>query len=272
MTACRQFRAPERPVLADADAAATPLLTGDGKQDRTQDRKEAKALHREIAGLQEKLYAERDRKVLLVLQGVDCSGKDGTVHRLFHKINPMGLRPVRFDVPTAAETARDFLWRVHMAVPRKGEIAVFNRSHYEDVLHPVVYGTIDADETARRLAQIRDFERMLAESGTVLLKVFLHISKDEQRQRLQDRVDDPDKHWKFDPEDLKHRKKWQQYHAAYEQAIGATDAPHAPWYIVPADSKPHRDLAVASLLAETLRGMALAFPPGDAQLASLHIK
>lgn len=181
MKACKLFRAGDRPVLLDEGAAATPLCSGDERADR----RFGKALHKEIAVLQEMLYAERERKVLLVLQGVDCAGKDGTVHRLFRKINPMGLRPVRFDVPTAAETARDFLWRVHVAVPRKGEIAVFNRSHYEDVLHPVVYGRIDGAETGRRHAQIRDFERMLAESGTTIIKVFLHISKEEQRRRLQ---------------------------------------------------------------------------------------
>jgi PPK2 family polyphosphate:nucleotide phosphotransferase len=268
MKACKLFRAGDRPVLLDEDAAPTPLCSGDERADRHF----GKALHKEIAVLQEMLYAERERKVLLVLQGVDCAGKDGTVHRLFRKINPMGLRPVRFDVPTAAETARDFLWRVHMAVPRKGEIAVFNRSHYEDVLHPVVYGHIDGAETGRRYAQIRDFERMLAESGTTIVKVFLHISKEEQRRRLQARLDDPDKHWKFDPEDLKHRERWDDYHAAYEKAIAETDATHAPWYIVPADSKPHRDLAVASLLAETMRGMNLAFPAGDPKLAKIRVK
>lgn len=272
MKACKLFRVGEQPVLSDEDAARTPLCSGDGHAETREDRHLAKSLHKEIAALQEKLYAERERKVLLVLQGVDCAGKDGTVHRLFRKINPMGLRPVRFDVPTSAETARDFLWRVHLQVPRKGEIAVFNRSHYEDLLHPVVYGQVDNVEIGRRYAQVRDFERMLAESGTTIVKVFLHISKDEQRQRLQARIDNPDKHWKFDPEDLKHRKKWSAYATAYEKAIAETDAPHAPWYIVPADSKPHRDLAVAMLLAETLRGMNLAYPPGDPELAKLKVK
>ncbi|MBB3223930.1 PPK2 family polyphosphate kinase [Pseudoduganella umbonata] len=268
MKACKLFRVVDRPELADKDAALTPLCSGDEHADR----QFGKGLHREIAVLQEMLYAEHRRKVLLVLQGVDCAGKDGTVHRLFRKINPMGLRPVRFDVPTAAETARDFLWRVHLQVPRQGEIAVFNRSHYEDVLHPVVHDLIDGRETDRRYAQIRDFERMLAESGTTIVKVFLHISKDEQRRRLQDRIDDVEKHWKFDPDDLKNRRKWSAYQAAYERAIAETDAPHAPWYIVPADSKPHRDIAVAALLAETMRGMNLAYPPGDPKLAKLRVK
>lgn len=262
------FRVKPKMLLAAADAAATPLCTGDAKQDR----RHLKSLHKEMAQLQEMLYAERDRKVLLVLQGTDCSGKDGTVHRLFRKINPMGLRAVRFDVPTAADVARDFLWRVHLQVPRTGEIAVFNRSHYEDVLHPFVHGTLDHDGIALRYRQIRDFERLLAESGTVILKVFLHISKDEQRRRLQDRIDDPDKHWKFDAADLAQRELWDAYQQANEKAILATDADHAPWYIVPADSKPQRDIAVATLLVETLRGMQLEFPPGDPKLAKVKVR
>ncbi len=268
MKAIDLFRVKPKLVLADTDAAAVPLCTGDAKQDK----RHLKALHKEMAQLQERLYAERDRKVLLVLQGTDCSGKDGTVHRLFHKINPMGLRAVRFDVPTAADVARDFLWRVHVQVPRTGEIAVFNRSHYEDVLHPVVHDTLDKAGIRKRYQQIRDFERMLAESGTVILKVFLHISKDEQRRRLQDRIDDPDKHWKFDPADLAQREHWDAYQQAYDKAIAETDAPHAPWYIVPADSKPQRDIAVATLLVETLRTMQLEFPPGDPKLARLKVR
>lgn len=269
MKASKRFRSPAQPHLKDADAAATPLCAAN---DPKHDKAEAKRLHKRIATLQEKLYAERDRKVLVVLQGVDCAGKDGTVHQLFRKINPMGLRPVRFDVPTSIETARDFLWRVHRQVPRKGEIAVFNRSHYEDVLHPLVYGQLDGAALAQRYAQIRDFERMLAETGTVILKIFLHISNEEQRKRLQERIDDPEKHWKFDPEDLKHRERWDDYRHAYERAIAETDAPQAPWYIVPADSKPHRDLAVATLLVEALEAMELKWPAGDAKLAKLKVR
>lgn len=271
MKASKRFRTPAHPGLNDVAAGATPLCAP-GPDGPKHDKAEAKRLHKAIAALQEKLYAEHDRKVLLVLQGVDCAGKDGTVHQLFRKINPMGLRPVRFDVPTAIDTARDYLWRVHFQVPRRGEIAVFNRSHYEDVLHPLVYGTLDEAALEQRYGQIRDFERMLAETGTVLVKVFLHISKDEQRRRLQARIDDPTRHWKFDPADLKHRERWKDYHRAYERAIAATDAPHAPWYIVPADSKPHRDLAVASLLVEALESMDLQWPPGDPELAGLRVR
>ena len=273
MKASKRFRTPAQPRFKDADAAATPLCADDHDgQGAKHDKAEAKRLHNTIAELQEKLYAERNRKVLIVLQGVDCSGKDGTVHQLFRKINPMGLDAVRFDVPNAEDLAHDYLWRVHRHVPPNGQIAVFNRSHYEDVLHPFVYGQLDPAALSQRYAQIRDFERMLAETGTTILKIFLHISKDEQRARLQARIDNPEKHWKFDPADLKHRERWDDFHRAYEKAIAETDTPHAPWYIVPADSKPHRDLAVATLLVEALQDMDLRWPPGDAKLAKLRVR
>ena len=273
MKASKRFRTPAKLELKDADAAATPLCAADHDgHGAKHDKATAKQLHRRIAVLQEMLYAERDRKVLVVLQGVDCAGKDGTVHQLFRKINPMGLDAARFDVPTSNEIAHDYLWRVHQQVPRSGQIAVFNRSHYEDVLHPFVYGQLDPAALEQRYAQIRDFERMLAETGTVILKIFLHISKDEQRARLQARLDDPEKHWKFDPADLKHRERWDDFHRAYEKAIAETDTPHAPWYIVPADAKPHRDLAVATLLVEALEDMDLRWPSGDPALKKLKVR
>jgi PPK2 family polyphosphate:nucleotide phosphotransferase len=226
----------------------------------------------EISDQQEMLYAERKRKLLIVLQGMDTSGKDGTVRSLFRKVNPMGLRAVAFRAPTEIEVAHDFLWRIHREVPKAGEIAVFNRSHYEDVLIPRVFGTINAAECKRRLAQIRDFEKTLAESGTTIVKLFLHISEDEQRERLQERVDDPKKHWKFDPEDLKHREHWKAFRKAYAEAIKATDSGHAPWYVVPADSKRYRDQVVARLVLETLHGMDLDWPPPDKRLLRLKIR
>jgi polyphosphate kinase 2 (PPK2 family) len=161
---------------------------------------------------------------------------------------------------------------VHHAVPGKGEIAIFNRSHYEDVLITRVMGLTDAKECQRRYAHIRDFERLLAETGTVIIKVFLHISKDEQRERLQARLDDPAKQWKFDPADIEQRKKWSAFQRAYEDAMLATDAGHAPWYVVPADSKPQRDLAIASILLATLEGLKLRWPKPDPALADIKIK
>jgi PPK2 family polyphosphate:nucleotide phosphotransferase len=225
-----------------------------------------------LAVQQEMLYAARQQKVLLVLQGMDTSGKDGSVRALFSGISPMGLRAVRFEAPSAEELAHDYLWRVHRHVPAKGEIAIFNRSHYEDVLVTLVQGMIDTEEAERRYAQIRDFERMLAETGTVIVKVFLHISMDEQRKRLQERIDDPEKHWKFDEHDLAQRKRWDDYVSAYERAIDATDADHAPWYVIPADSKTHRNLILATLLLETMESLQLSFPPPKPELSKLKIE
>lgn len=236
------------------------------------DLKRIAALIDRIRALQDKLYAQHQQKVLLILQGMDTSGKDGTIRAMFNGISPMGIRTAAFKAPTDNELAHDYLWRVHQQVPVKGEIAIFNRSHYEDVLITKVQGMIDGDECQRRYAQIRDFERMLAETGTVIVKVFLHISKEEQRERLQERLDDPDKQWKFNPADVEQRKKWNAYQRAYEQAIRETNAPHAPWYVVPANSKTHRNLVVASLLLETLEGMDLAYPAPHPDLSSFTVE
>ena len=182
----------------------------------------------------------------------------------------MGLQATGFVAPTDKEQAHDFLWRVHARVPGKGEIGIFNRSHYEDVLVPRVLGELDGKECKRRYAQIRDFERMLAETGTTIIKVFLHISKDEQKKRLQARLDDPEKHWKFDPADLAVRAQWDAYQRAYAGRDHATDADHAPWYIVPADSKTHRNLIIAHLMLETMQGMKLAWPAPKADLSKVR--
>jgi PPK2 family polyphosphate:nucleotide phosphotransferase len=274
----QRFRAPKKLKLRDKDAddaafssrAANPDL-GKSKA-KALDLKRTAALIDRIAALQDKLYAQRKQKVLLVLQATDTGGKDGTVRALFNGISPMGLRAVAFKSPTDNELAHDYLWRVHEHVPASGEIVIFNRSHYEDVLITRVQGWIDDEECQRRYTQIRDFERMLAETGTVIIKVFLHISKEEQRERLQERLDDPDKQWKFNPEDIKQREKWDDYQRAYEKAIRETDAPHAPWYVVPANSKTHRNLVIASLLLETLEGMELSYPPPHPDLSSFTVE
>lgn len=271
-----RFRAPKKLELRDKDAGDTPLRDdkkGKLKNGELKERERVLTaeLTGEIAKLQEKLYAAREQKLLLVLQGMDTSGKDGTVRSLFAQINPMGLHATGFVAPTDKEKAHDFLWRVHARVPGKGEIGIFNRSHYEDVLVPRVLGTLDDKDCERRYAQIRDFERMLAETGTTVMKVFLHISKDEQRERLQARVDDPEKHWKFDPSDLVARGKWDDYQRAYADAINATDCDHAPWYIVPADSKTHRNLIIAHLMLETMQGVKLEWPAPKADMSKVVI-
>ncbi|ATQ73448.1 polyphosphate kinase [Massilia violaceinigra] len=278
MKARTRFRAPADLKLREEDAGATPLRENGGKHPKSKDQIKAHeraltaALTAKIALHQQMLFSQRQQKVLLVLQGMDTSGKDGTVRALFSSINPMGLNATQFKAPSLHEAAHDFLWRIHPHVPGAGEIAIFNRSHYEDVLVTRVHKLIDEKECKRRYAHIADFERMLAETGTVIVKVFLHISKDEQRARLQARLDDPEKQWKFDVNDIAQRKRWDEYHDAYERAIGATDADHAPWYIIPANSKTHRNLLIANLLLEVMEDLNLAFPKPDARLSKLKIE
>lgn len=276
MKARERFRMQLPVKLRDGDAGDTPLRDADSKYSKDEikhrERAQTDDLTARLADLQQMLFATRKAKVLLVLQGMDTAGKDGTLRALFSRINPMGLRGVQFKAPSLDEQAHDFLWRVHRQVPAAGEITIFNRSHYEDVLVPRVQGLIDDKECKRRYGHIRDFERMLSETGTVVIKVFLHISKDEQRERLQARLDDPDKQWKFDPNDVVQRKLWDEYQRAYEAAMEATDADHAPWYVIPADSKTHRNLLVASLLLEIMEGLKLSFPEPDPKLSKLKVE
>jgi PPK2 family polyphosphate:nucleotide phosphotransferase len=225
--------------------------------------KENLAQQQRIGDLQELLYAGARHRLLVVLQGMDTSGKDGTVRNVMSQVSPQGLRVVSFKKPTEAELARDFLWRVHMQVPAAGEIVVFNRSHYEDVLVVRVHSLVDKSVWRKRYDQINDFERMLTETGTTVLKFFLHISKEEQRERLQARLDDPTKRWKFQHGDLAERKKWDDYMAAYEEALSRTSTSHAPWHVVPADRKWVRDHIVGTFIEEKLRSLAMQYPTPD---------
>ena len=254
--------------LSTLDPAAKPFSTGskDGDRDRLAE------VGNKLDVLQERLHAQRHQRVLLVLQGMDTSGKDGTIRGVFHEVDPLGLRIVPFRAPTPIESARDFLWRVHLQVPAAGELAIFNRSHYEDVLVPRVLGQIGAAECERRYRQIRDFEALLAENGTSIIKCMLHISKDEQRSRIQARIDDPTKHWKFDVSDLEARKHWDAYQASYHDALAATSTEYAPWYVIPANSKSHRNLMVAELLLRLMESLKLEFPPAKAELKGLKIE
>ncbi|MDR5778166.1 polyphosphate kinase 2 family protein [Caballeronia sp. LZ065] len=254
--------------LSAVDPAAKPFSLGSKEADRER----LAAIGTQLDDLQEKLHAQRRQRVLLVLQGMDTSGKDGTVRAVFHDVDPLGLRIVPFRAPSEREAAHDFLWRVHAQAPMAGEFAVFNRSHYEDVLVPRVLKTIDADECERRYRHMRGFEALLADSGTTIVKCFLHISKDEQRERLQARIDDPTKHWKFDVSDLEARKQWDAYQDAYAAALGATSTDEAPWYIIPADSKTHRNLMVAELLLRTMQGMKLEFPAAKESLKGVKVE
>lgn len=211
---------------------------------------------------QERLFASAEKAFLIVLQGMDTSGKDGLIEHVVTAFNPQGCRVSSFKVPTQEEKAHDFLWRVHKETPPKGFIGVFNRSHYEDVLITRVHKAIDSKTAERRFRQINDFERLLAQNGTVILKFFLHISKDEQRKRLQARADNPKKQWKFNINDVHERKHWSDYQKAFRDLIRETSTKHAPWVVVPANHKWYRDYVAAKIIASTLEDMKLRYPPG----------
>jgi PPK2 family polyphosphate:nucleotide phosphotransferase len=253
--------------LARVDPGAKPF-SGD---DKHADKARVAALAERIDALQDLLYADRRYKVLVVLQGTDTSGKDGTIRGVFGRTSALGVQTSAWKAPTEEERAHDFLWRLHRRTPGAGEIAIWNRSHYEDVLVPVVRGWIDAAETEKRFGHIRDFERLLADSGTVVLKFLLHISKDEQRERLQARLDEPDKTWKFNAGDLEDRRRWDDFQHAYGAAIAATGTPWAPWIVVPADSKTHRNLMVAMAVVQALESLKLRYPPPPPELAGLRV-
>ncbi len=225
----------------------------------------------ELESLQELLFAERKHKVLVVLQAMDTGGKDGVISSVFDGVNPLGVRVASFGKPTLPELERDYLWRVHQQVPAKGEMVIFNRSHYEDVLVVRVNNLVPKSQWSLRYRHICDFERMLAETGTTILKFYLHISADEQKERLQARLDDPKKHWKFRKADLDTRKQWDAYMDAFETAISETSAEHAPWYIVPANKKWYRDWVISNVLVDTLKGLKMTYPQPEGDLSGIKV-
>jgi PPK2 family polyphosphate:nucleotide phosphotransferase len=272
--------APEHPEASEAAPSASKGFSlarfdpGDrsfSSGDKARDKATVAALAAELDGLQELFYADRRYKLLVILQGTDTSGKDGTIRGVFGQMSALGVQTVGWKAPSEEDRAHDYLWRIHRRVPGLGEIVIFNRSQYEDVLVPVVNGWITPAETRQRYAQINAFERLLVETGTAVLKFLLLISKDEQRQRLQERLDDPTKHWKFAAGDLEVRKRWDDYQKAYQAALAATGTPWAPWTIVPADSKTHRNLMVASVVKQALVDLKLRYPPGDPALSRMRI-
>ena len=253
--------------LAKLDSAAKPYSSGN----KARDKAALAALASELDTLQNLFFADKRYKLLVVLQGTDTSGKDGTLRDVFNRMSPLGVHTVGWKAPTEDERAHDYLWRIHQKMPGAGEIMIFNRSHYEDVLVPPVNGWITAEQTAQRFAQINAFERMLTDTGTMVLKFMLHISFEEQRQRLQERIDDPEKHWKFSLGDLEVRKQWKQYQKAYEDLLCATSTTWAPWTVVPADSKTHRSLMIATVLLQRLVQLDLRYPPRNPELKGLKI-
>ena len=222
--------------------------------------------------LQELLYAQGRHRVLVVLQAMDTGGKDGVIRHVFRSVNPQGVKVASFKAPSSRELAHDYLWRIHRETPARGEIRIFNRSHYEDVLVVRVRNLVPPEVWERRYDHIRDFERMLADEGTIILKFFLHISKDEQARRLQARLDDPEKHWKFSAADLEERKLWDDYQEAFQVALTRTSTPWAPWYAIPANSKWYRNLVVARVLVETLERLEMRFPESSLDLQGVRVE
>lgn len=213
-----------------------------------------------LEDLQDRLYAAQSHAVLIVLQGMDTAGKDGTIKHIFSGVNPQGCDVSSFKVPTPIEAKHDFLWRCHMQVPARGMIGIFNRSHYEDVLSPWVHGTLSDKLFRRRLQNINEWEQTLIDSGVVILKFFLHISHAEQTKRLQERIDMPNKRWKLSPADFEERPFWPKYQEAYEQILRHTSLKHAPWFVIPADHKWYRNLAISKVLVDALSGLKLEYP------------
>jgi PPK2 family polyphosphate:nucleotide phosphotransferase len=245
--------------LSSIDTASTEGAPGDKKETQAT----FEQLHEQLLDLHERLWAERRQSLLLVLQGMDAGGKDGTVKHLFRGLNPVGARVVSFRVPTEEELAHDFLWRVHKHTPARGEVVLFNRSHYEDVLVVRVHSFVPEDVWRPRYGLINDFEANLAAAGTKVVKVFLHISPEEQAERFRARLDDPTKRWKFRKGDLDERALWDDYVAAYTEALQRTSTETAPWYVVPADRKWYRNWAIGQIVLETLETLNPKYPPGE---------
>jgi PPK2 family polyphosphate:nucleotide phosphotransferase len=225
-----------------------------------------------LSVLQYLLYAEGKKAVLVVLQGIDAGGKDGTIRQVMSGLNPQGVTVTSFKAPAGEEKEHDYLWRVHKAMPRYGQIGIFNRSHYEDVLIVRVHNLVPKDVWSKRYDQINHFEEMLSESGITILKFFLYISKDEQKERFEERLSDPAKNWKFNPGDIEERKHWNDYMEAFEAALERTSKPHAPWFVVPANRKWYRNLAVSEILKETLEKLDMQYPKPLADLAKIRFE
>lgn len=242
-----------------------------GIENKAQAKKEFKKIRKRIRKLQERLFAEKGQSLLIILQATDTGGKDGTIKHVFRGVNPQGCQVRSFKEPTDLELAHDFLWRYHMQTPADGYITIFNRSQYEDVLVVRVKNLVDDETWKKRYEQINNFEKMLSENGTRILKLFLHISRDEQKERLQARLDNPDKNWKFSRADLADRKLWDEYQTAYQAAIARCSTDVAPWYVVPANHKWFRNLLVANLVEATLENMNPQFPPAEPGISEIMI-
>lgn len=254
--------------LGKIDSSEKFLFQGGGKDDFEP---QFNQLQDQLQLLQKRLYAQNKHRILVVMQAMDTGGKDGCIKHVFSRIDPQGIHVRSFKKPNEEELARDFLWRVHSKVPRNGELVIFNRSHYEDIIAVRVKKLFPDEVWKRRQQHVIDFERMLAEEGTTIVKIFLHISKDEQKARLQARLDNPSKHWKINPDDLVDRARWNEFMRAYEDVITKTSTETAPWYVVPADRKWYRNLCVARIMLDTLQKLNMEFPPITWDPATIQI-
>ena len=252
--------------LSDYDPNDSSLFDGSKKEGKL----ELLKINKSLEALQELLYAQGRHKLLIVLQGMDTSGKDGVIRHVFDGVNPQGVRVASFKVPTAQELAHDYLWRIHQHTPGKGEIVIFNRSHYEDVLVVRVHNLVPKDVWHKRYEHICQFEKVLADEGTTILKFYLHIGLAEQAERFLERVEKPEKNWKFNPGDLEEREHWQAYTEAYEDVLNKTSTSYAPWYIIPANKKWYRNLVIANILVDTLKSLKMQFPASIEDMETYH--
>jgi PPK2 family polyphosphate:nucleotide phosphotransferase len=259
----------EKLNLRKVDSGEKTLFNGDGKEEFEP---QFDALQEQLQQLQKRLYAQNKHRILVVMQAMDTGGKDGCIKHVFSHIDPQGIHVRSFKKPSEQELARDFLWRVHSRVPRDGELVIFNRSHYEDIIAVRVKKIFPDAVWKRRQHHVINFERMLAEEGTTIVKIFLHISKEEQKTRLQARLDNPSKHWKINPDDLVDRARWDDFMNAYEEVISKTSTEVAPWYVVPANRKWYRNLCVARIMLDTLRKLDMEFPPINWDPATIRIE
>ncbi len=253
------------PIHPTADASLFPVSKKEGAA-------LLEDLEKRIDELQTRLYAEGKRRLLVVFQSMDTGGKDGAIRNVFDKMDPQGLRVASFKRPSGAELTRDYLWRVHREVPGDGEVVVFNRSHYEDIVTARVRQIVPEAVWRKRYRHVVEFERLLVDEGTTVLKFFLHISREEQRERLQARLNDPRKNWKFHPSDLEDRALWPKFMEAYGEVFAETSTAHAPWYVIPADRKWYRDLVAADIVAKALDGLGMEYPPVSSGPAPARIE
>ncbi|MFN8444946.1 MAG: polyphosphate kinase 2 family protein [Caldilineaceae bacterium] len=258
----------EKVNLESFDASESKAFKGDKEEGLA----ELAKLNERLEELQELLYAENKHKVLIVFQAMDAGGKDGTIRSVFEGVNPQGVKVAAFKVPTPDELAHDYLWRIHKQTPGKGEIVIFNRSHYEDVLVVRVHNIVPETVWHKRYDHIRNFEQLLADEGTTILKFYLHIDLDEQKQRLQERLDDAKKRWKFNIGDLDERKLWPQYMRAFEDAIEKTSTDDAPWYVIPANRNWYRNLVVSQIIVDTLEALKMKYPAEQEGLDNVVIE